>query len=102
MRQWATAFRSIIDIQDPSRHGWKFDGERYIAETTDTLITPQSIIELISCNCKGNCLSRKCGCFNRKLECSDFCGCSVVCEISDPALPDVMVDDDIEGESDIL
>ena len=30
-RQWAGAFRSIIDIQDPLRHVWQFDGERCIA-----------------------------------------------------------------------
>ena len=68
------------------QHGWeRIDGE-YIPTTTNTPIAPDSVIQLVSCNCKKSKCLKSCSCLNHGEGCTDFCGC-IGCEKTDPKLP---------------
>ena len=74
---WKSAHLSIIDIPILIENGW---------EVSDGGIM-EDLIELVSCNCKGNCATKRCKC-HKSDEASDFCGCSDECVNSDMALPE--------------
>jgi hypothetical protein len=51
--------------------GWKFTNDRYEPAMTDPESAPSMILELTKCNCKQGC-----GCKNKKLQCTELCGCA--------------------------
>ena len=59
---WSSAHLAIIPDHEPREFGWDLQGNDYVAQTTDDLIAPKAVVELVSCNCKGNCSSRRCSC----------------------------------------
>ena len=98
LRQHATAHKAMIDIGDPLEHGWERIGEEYLPETTAEDIAPGEIIDLTSCKCKTNCQKGYCRCYARNVDCTDFCGCTDICENTDPATPASIVEEDIIEE----
>ena len=50
---------ALHQLYDAQKYGWHLgDDGTYSAETTDADSAPKAIIELISCNCRGNCNDR--------------------------------------------
>ena len=49
--------------------------------STDDIIAPISVIELVSCkSCKSGCTTDRCACYRVGEGCTEFCGCGDVCE----------------------
>ena len=48
--------------------------------TTDVPPPPKAIIEMVRCQCKGNCTSNRCSCKSNNLRCTDLCMCNTHCE----------------------
>ena len=63
---------------------------------SDAYIAPKDIIELISCNCGGNCNDRRRRCV-KNVVCTDFCGCGDTCENADHSPPG-NINEDLEEE----
>ena len=73
---WANANLSMIPYFEPKDKGWEESDEGYAAVTTEELIAPVSMIELVSCKCKKGCKeTRFCACKRSGENCTDFCGC---------------------------
>ena len=47
--------------------------------TTDVPPAPKAIIEMVRCQCKGNCTSNRCSCKSNNLPCTDLM-CNTNCE----------------------
>ena len=95
---WSSAHLSIIPEHKPKEFGCGLQGNDYVAQTTDYLIAPKAVVELVSCNCKGHCSSRRCSCAKNKLPCTDYCGCTETCENTD-VISDNLMDDIDEDEN---
>ena len=80
--------------------GWitKDDGT-FEPTTSLDLITPKSVVELVSCNCKKGCKSKRCSCKGHGLHCTDLCGCFEYCENTDPPMNMTVVDSDNDDEN---
>ena len=73
---WKHALDARIVNQLPDGQGWRVRGES---------LAPESVMELVSCGCKGKCETRRCSCVKNELHCTDVCSCEeecVNCEIS--------------------
>ena len=95
LRQYKTACEAFINILDPSEYGWIHIGEEFVPHTTDSEMAPNSVVQLVSCNCnKGRC-TKKCKCASNDEVCTDFCGCNEHCQNSDPKMQASVLDDDV-------
>lgn len=65
--------------------------------TSEVLPAPESILELVKCQCRGDCQSRQCSCKRNSLPCSPICKCKENCR-NCPARPDQF--DDLSSDSD--
>ena len=55
-------------------YGWKVTEGQEIPRMTDLPATPESLLQMIRCNCSSDCPSAKCTCRKHGLECSPACG----------------------------
>ena len=85
VQQWKTTSTSMLDIRGPKENGWKFEYNLYLALTTDNMIAPSSLMQLVSCNYKGNGQTKRCVCLKNNVKWTDFCGCNDKCENTDPS-----------------
>eukprot|EP00794_Sanderia_malayensis_P002342 gene2342-2695_t len=63
----------------PSLHGfgWKINSDALEIEWMTKSPAPDSILELVSCNCKkAKCATQNCVCVSHGLKCTDMCGCT--------------------------
>ena len=81
-RVWGQAAVAEQKLLDPLKNGYYKDSscENLKPTTTDVLPAPEAIVELVRCQCKGNCASNRCSCRFRDLPCTDLCLCSSQCE----------------------
>ena len=42
-------------------------------------VAPESLLKVISCQCKKDCASKSCSCTKAGIPCSSFCGCGNGC-----------------------
>jgi hypothetical protein len=73
---WKNSTKCFMQIDDPCNTGWNFKNDRYEPIMTDRESAPSMILELTKCNCKKGCASKACGCKNKKLQCTELCGCA--------------------------
>ena len=75
--KWFHAHEAMIPDDPPDENGFEVDDTYgYVPVTTDDLIAPVSIIELVSCkSCQTGCVTNRCACFRVGEACTDFCGC---------------------------
>ena len=60
----------------PSEYGWILNsGGKYEPKYTDKAVAPLTLLKLVSCGCKSDCYSKRCGCKQLDFQCSDYCGC---------------------------
>ena len=90
---------SIIDIPNVIENGWEVSDGVIMPVCTRDVIAPEDLVELVSCNCKGNCATKRCKCHKSDEACTDFCGCSDECVNSDMALPENVLDENDEEDS---
>ena len=64
--------------------------------TTSIPPAPQSITELVKCQCRTNCTSQRCSCKRQNLTCTDLCSCSDECENDVDANTGYITDSDDE------
>ncbi|XP_053377818.1 uncharacterized protein LOC123527311 isoform X1 [Mercenaria mercenaria] len=58
----------------PEDFGWELKDGTYIPIKTDLPPAPENLLNIIRCNCKVNCDTRRCTCRKHGLECSVGCG----------------------------
>ena len=63
-------------------HGYHMDhdDDQLNPTTTDVPPAPKSIIEMVRCQCKGNCTSNRCSCKSNNVPYTDLCMCNTHCE----------------------
>lgn len=59
---------------NPEEWGWVLNRGRLEPKTTDLAAAPESLLQIVRCNCKVNCDTRRCSCRKHGLECSAACG----------------------------
>ncbi|CAH3175055.1 unnamed protein product, partial [Porites evermanni] len=55
-------------------YGWKVTEGQVLPRMTDLPATPESLLQMIRCNCSSDCASARCTCRKHGLECSPACG----------------------------
>ena len=72
------------EFLDPLQNEFcKYVNGDLVPHTTDYLPAPKAIIEMVNCDCKGNCSSQRCGCRSHNLACTERCLCSTKCQNDD-------------------
>ena len=59
---------------DPEQYGWCKSFWGYEPIFTDIPIAPANLLKLISCNCSGDCSTRRCSCMKNNVKCVSACG----------------------------
>ena len=81
-RVWGQAAVPQQELLDPLENGYHRDSNdgQLKPTTTDIPPAPEAIVEMVRCQCKGNCSSNRCSCKSGNLPCTDLCLCSTQCE----------------------
>lgn len=75
---WRNALNPETE-SSPHNHGWQIkDGHLQIV-WTDLLPAPEAVMELVCCNCKSTCQTKRCSCVKSGLPCTDACACTDQC-----------------------
>ena len=84
---------------DPLCNGWELNKDGHLMPVcTHDNIAPEGLIELVSCNCQGDCTKGRCTCQKSSTNCTDLCGCGDICMNTDVCLPTSANDMDDEDE----
>ena len=59
---------------DPCGYGWTIGAHGFEPVPTLDPIAPEELLHFISCNCKGDCSSRRCSCKKNGIKCISACG----------------------------
>ena len=73
------------ELLDPLENDYHRDSDDGQLKPTTTDVPPaaEAIVEMVRCQCKGNCSSNRCSCKSKKLSCTDLCLCNTQCENDD-------------------
>ena len=78
---WRKALEPNPPAIDPLTHGWtRLRGSTSLTPTSvaeGISLVPVDILKMIKCSCDSNvpCKSKRCGCHNANMACTEFCGC---------------------------
>ena len=70
VQQW---IHSDCDL-DPNDWGWRVRDDRFEPCMADLPPAPDALLQIIRCNCRTDCDSRRCSCKKHGLVCSTACG----------------------------
>ena len=93
------SLHAITGTRDPLDYGWEINNGKIVPVTTDIEIAPKAIIELVACNCGGECSNLRCKCKKNNVSCTDFCGCNEMCENVDVKISDYTTEELTEDDS---
>jgi len=62
------------NYMDALEWGWQLKDGRLIPIMTDLPAAPSDVLDLVRCNCKGDCTSTLCSCRKNALKCTSACG----------------------------
>lgn len=99
-RVWGQAAVPQQELLDPLQNGYHSDSDdgQLQPTTTDVPPAPEAIVEMVRCQCKGNCSSNRCSCKSKNLPCTDLCLCNTQCENdADTHYNNRKSDDDSDG-----
>ena len=96
---WSEASKSHIITHDPLDYRWEINNGKIVPVTTDIEIAAKAIIELVACNCGGECSNLRCKCKKNNVSCTDFCGCNEMCENVDVKISDYTTEELTEDDS---
>ena len=75
---WKQACCQYPILPNPDGTGWmKVDGDQLVPRLMTLDPIPKACKEIISCSCKSECTTLRCGCKRAKLFCTSVCGCTV-------------------------
>ncbi|XP_053373150.1 uncharacterized protein LOC123533634 [Mercenaria mercenaria] len=82
------------DTLNPLDWGWEMINSKLLPKKTDLPPAPESLLQIIRCNCKTNCDSRRCSCRKHGLQCSAGCGdCRGTNCTNSPTTADIDIED---------
>ena len=92
------ALEANIDIPSPDGYGWRIDRDAGMEiQWMTQKPAPDSIVELVSCNCKkSKCSNQSCVCVAYGLNCTDICNCS---NCDNEAVEEEYIDDENDSDS---
>ena len=96
---WKNCLKPLPTIPEPEGHGWKIENGDLVIDWTSIAPAPDTILELLSCNCARSC-NNNCVCVTNGLRCTDMFrmkNCSNMADEGDDS--DSEEDDDESGES---
>lgn len=100
------SFRAYLQVQQwkgndlsPTDWGWEVKRGRLVPITTDMPPAPESLINLISCNCRAGC-RRGCGCRKTGIRCSAMCFCMGNSCNNSAEIPLDIADESLEDQDD--
>lgn len=98
-RVWGQATVYQQELLDPLGNGYHMDSNGQLKPTTtDVPPAPDAIVEMVRCQCQGNCSSNRCSCKSKELLCTDLCLCSTHCDNDvDTHYANCDSDDDSDG-----
>lgn len=70
VREWLDK----LDNMKAEEWGWDLHDNHYEPRATDLPPAPQALLQVIRCNCKADCDSKRCTCRKHGLDCSIACG----------------------------
>ena len=77
---WKRALHANPDITSPVGDGWSLSGDVLEVVWMESLPAPESVLELITCDCRRLKCNASCQCKILSLECTDICKCHANCE----------------------
>ena len=72
---WIQADTCTQLLEQVSSSGWTLSGDQLIPEMMRLPPIPQACLEITSCGCSKGCVTRRCGCRQVGLSCTDACKC---------------------------
>ena len=78
-RVWGQAAHPKQVPLDPLQNGYHKDHDDGQLNPTQSPAL-KAIIEMVRCQCKGNCTSNRCSCKSNNLPCTYICMCNTHCE----------------------
>jgi len=81
-RVWGQAAVPQQELLDSLENGYHRDSDagQLKPTTIDVPPAPEAIVEMVRCQCKGNCSSNRCSCKSENFPCTDLCLCNTQCE----------------------
>ena len=71
----------LFNPLDPSEDEWILNpGGKYEPKYNDKAVAPPNLLKSVSCGCKLDCSSKRCGCKQLDFQCSDYYLCGDNCE----------------------
>jgi len=99
---WGQSSIAHQEFLNPLENGYcKDDSGNLVPHTTDDLPAPKSIIEMVNCQCKGDCSSQRCGCRSHNLVCTDLCLCSTDCQNDEDSNDRPLSDENTDSDDDM-
>ena len=77
---WKRALEVNPDIPSPVGNGWSLKDDVLEVVWMETLPAPESVLELVTCDCRRLNCNDNCQCRILSLECTDVCKCHGNCE----------------------
>ena len=84
--EWKDSNAGQMNRPDPTKFGWIRNDTKWQPVSSDNPPISNDLMQLVKCNCKGKCNSKRCSCrrSDPSMVCSEMCGCVENCENSDP------------------
>lgn len=74
---WRRSLQANPEVPSPKDHGWKVqmadDKEELSIDRIDGAPAPETVFELLACNCSRSCRLPQCTCIANSLKCSTLC-----------------------------
>lgn len=100
-RIWKLALEPTPIIPSPVGFGWSLtEDSLYEIEWMDCLPAPESILELMSCDCPKVCSAAKCPCILNGLKCTDMCKKRSCSNYEEPAVHSTLAIDTDSDDND--
>ena len=97
---WKRCLEQDPQVWTPIGWGWKIEHEdgvaKLVVEWMDIKAAPETILELLACNCAKKCVAPKCVCAANGLRCTDMCRLACENQEIESADEDYGVDSDEE------
>lgn len=77
---WKRALESNPDIPSPVGHGWEVKIDQLNVVWMENQPAPESVLELVTCQCRKSHCTSSCQCRVLSMECTDICKCRGNCE----------------------
>ena len=77
---WKKALCANPEIPSPDGNGWSLKDDMLEVTWMENLPAPESVLELITCDCRRSKCNTRCQCKVLSLECTDICKCHANCE----------------------